>query len=194
MFGVTREIASPQMNESSLSPEAAEQAVKSYQYWFDIPTFLRCPHQPDLKDTDIGLVGVPYSGGNSIERMQYLAPRAVRCRSSSYGRAHRGYGINPFQMARVRDLGDVSIPRMLNPDLAAADIQEFFERVFSAGIIPVSVGGDHSVTWPILRAARNTTFTEPVGMIHFDSHTDAVPEDSVHVTTLRASVWVQKTA
>jgi len=60
---------------------ASAAAAAGYWHWSGIPTFLRCPFQPDFKDTDIGLIGVPYSGGNSIERMQYLGPRAVRSRS-----------------------------------------------------------------------------------------------------------------
>jgi guanidinopropionase len=67
------------------------------------------------------------------------------------------------------------MPRVLNPDMAAEDFQAYFEKVFEAGITPVSVGGDHSVTWPILRAARQTRFRAPLGVIHFDSHTDAYP-------------------
>lgn len=150
-------------------------AVSGYWHWYGVPTFLRCPFQPDLKDTDIGIVGVPYSGGNSIERMQYLGPRAVRCRSSAYHRAHRQFKLNPFELARVRDLGDAPMPHVLHPDKAAEDFQAFFARVFEAGITPISVGGDHSVTWPVLRAARKTKFPAPIGMIHFDSHTDAGP-------------------
>lgn len=150
-------------------------AVLSYWHWYGVPTFLRCPFQPDMQDTDIGLVGVPYSGGNSIERMQYLGPRAVRSRSTSYHRAHRKFRLNPFELARVRDLGDAPLPHMLNPDEAAEDIESFFRKVFENRISPVSIGGDHSITWPILRAARKARFPEPVGMIHFDSHTDAAP-------------------
>jgi guanidinopropionase len=156
----------------------AAAAVAGYWHWYGVPTFLRCPHQPDFKDTDIGLIGVPYSGGNAIERMQYLGPRTVRNRSTAYHRAHRGFRINPFELARVRDLGDAPMPRALNPDAAAEDFEAWFKRVFEAGITPVSIGGDHSITWPILRAARKTRFAAPVGMIHFDSHTDACPPNT----------------
>lgn len=159
-----------------LTEAEAVAAVTGYWHWYGMPTFLRCPFQPDLEDTDIGLIGVPYSGGNSIERMQYLGPRAVRNRSSAYHRAHREFGIDPFQLVRVKDLGDAPMPRVLNPDTAAEDFLAFFTKVFEAGITPVSIGGDHSITWPILRAARATRFPSPVGMIHFDSHTDAVAE------------------
>jgi guanidinopropionase len=120
--------------------------ILDYMHWYGPATFLRCPYQPDLKDTDIGLVGVPYSGGNAVERMQYLGPRAVRNRSMSYSRKHREYGIDPFDLVRVRDIGDAPIPRLLNPDFAAEDFQSYFEQVFEAGILPVSIGGDHSIT------------------------------------------------
>lgn len=164
---------------SHLTDSDMDRLLPTFWHWFGIPTFLRCPHQPDLSDTDIGLIGVPYSGGNTIERMQYLGPRAVRNRSSSYHRSHRAFAIDPFAVARVRDLGDAPVGRAINPDTAAEDLQAFFETVFEKGIVPVSIGGDHSITWPILRAARARRFAEPVGMIHFDSHTDAYPAGSV---------------
>lgn len=62
------------MSLEELSPEAASAAVASYWHWYGIPTFLRCPQQTDLRDTDIGIIGYPYSGGNAVERMQYLGP------------------------------------------------------------------------------------------------------------------------
>jgi guanidinopropionase len=162
----------------SFTEAEAAAAVAGYWHWYGVPTFLRCPFAPEFKDTDIGLIGVPYSGGNAIERMQYLGPRTVRNRSTAYHRAHREFRINPFELARIRDLGDAPMPRVLNPDAAAEDFAAWFRRVFEAGITPVSVGGDHSITWPILRAARKTRFPAPVGMIHFDSHTDACPANT----------------
>lgn len=150
-------------------------AAGSYQYWFGPATFLRRPYRPDLADTDIGIIGVPHAGGNPVEHMQYLGPRAIRNRSMGFARIPREFGRNPFELARVSDLGDAPMPHKLHPDLAASDIEAFFKRVFKARVIPVSIGGDHSITWPILRAARATVFDEPVGMIHFDCHTDAVP-------------------
>lgn len=162
-----------------LSDEESAEAVARYWHWHGVATFLRCPFAPDFKDTDIGLIGVPYSGGNSIERMQYLGPRAVRNRSNAYHRAHREFHIDPFSLVRIRDLGDAPMPRQLNPDLAAEDFEAWFKKVFEAGITPLSVGGDHSITNPILRAARKTRFSDaPVGMIHFDAHTDACPPNT----------------
>src|SRR5271165_6618455 len=99
----------------AFSEADANAAAAMLQHWYGIATFLRCPFQPDFKDTDIGLIGVPYSGGNNIERMQYLGPRAVRNRSAAYHKAHRQFRINPFELVRVCDLGDAPMPRVLNP-------------------------------------------------------------------------------
>lgn len=169
---------------SDLTNADMDRLLPTFWHWFGIPSFLRCELRTDFGDTDIGLIGVPYSGGNTIERMQYLGPRAVRSRSSSYHRQPRAYDFDPFEVARVHDLGDAPVVRAINPDTAAEDFQTYYEGVFKAGIVPISVGGDHSITWPILRAARATSFPEPVGIIHFDSHTDAYPAGSVTKNTV----------
>jgi len=149
---------------------------EKYQHWHGIATFLRCPHEPNFKDTDIGLIGYPYGGGNPVEHMQYLGPRTIRNRSMAYSRLHREFRIDPFKLARIRDLGDVPQLHPLVPDLNAKDAQAYYEKVFKAGIIPVSIGGDHSITLPILRAAASSGAYDSVGMIHFDCHVDSGPE------------------
>lgn len=170
------ESAAPLHYPNRMTPlQITPENFASYQHWIGIPTFLRRPYRSTFDGTDIGLFGYPYAGGNPVEHMQYLGPRTIRNRSMGYARAHREFGVNPFELARIHDLGDVPQQHPLVPDLQAADAQAFFEEVFAAGVIPITVGGDHSITWPILRAARAIRFTEPLGMIHFDSHTDAMP-------------------
>lgn len=158
-------------------PEFAPAAdfLASYQHWFGPGTFLRRPHRPDFADTDIGIVGFPHAGGNAVEHVQYLGPRYVRNRSMGYARMPREYGVDPFAIARISDLGDVPLPRALNADAVAEDAQAHYERIFRAGIIPVTVGGDHSITLPIMRAARMARYDEPLSVVHFDSHSDAFP-------------------
>jgi len=152
----------------------------TYFHWWGVATFLRCPHQPEMRDTEIGLIGFPYSGGNAIERMQYLGPRAVRNRSAAYRRAHTKFEIDPFATCRVSDLGDVPLASILNPDLATKEAEDFYRRVDDHGIIPITVGGDHSVTTPILRAiaGERSRRKGPIGMIHLDSHSDSWPPAS----------------
>ncbi len=140
------------MSDADLSSEAIAGALAAQQHWNGVPTMLACPYRPDMGDTDIGLIGFPVCTGNPIERMQYLGPRAVRNRSSLYRRAHRQWKIDPFAMCRVSDLGDVPILNAMVPDLLVADAEAYFRRVDEHGIIPITVGGDHSVTTPILRA------------------------------------------
>jgi len=165
------------MDNRDLSAAEAEAATGAFLHWHGIATFLRCPYRPDMSETDIGLIGFPYSGGNFVERMQYLGPRAVRNRSAAYRRRLRGVDVDPFAVCRISDLGDVPVADALTPDLAVQAQQAFYERVDAAGIIPVTVGGDHSVTTPILRAIAGPRSRrgQPIGMIHFDAHSDTYP-------------------
>lgn len=152
-------------------------ASMRYWHWAGVPTFLGCPHRPDLGETDIGLIGFPYSGGNAIERMQYLAPRAVRNRSMSYHRVLRTTRFDPFAACRINDLGDVPLANILNPDRVASEAADFYRQIDALGIVPITVGGDHSVTIPILRGIAGTESRHkgPIGMIHFDAHADSWP-------------------
>src|SRR6059058_5306548 len=108
-------------------------------YWWGIPTFFRCPADPDPRNCDIALVGVPHSSGNgSTERDQHLGPRAVRHVSAAYRRRHRRFGIVPHELARLADVGDVVMPQFMVSDLAVKDIEARFAEIGSAGAIPVS--------------------------------------------------------
>jgi guanidinopropionase len=93
-----------------------------------------------------------------------------------FHRSHRAFKINPFELCKIRDLGDVPIlGGILDPNKAVRIIEQFYQRVHNADTIPVSIGGDHSVTLPILRAISGVKSSHkgPVGIIHLDSHTDA---------------------
>jgi guanidinopropionase len=161
--------------DRGMSEDEINEYSARYRYWSGIPTFLRAPYRPGMEDTDVGLIGFPYSGGNPVERMQYHGPRAVRHRSCAYHRAHRAFQIDPFETLRISDLGDVPLPNILNPDLSAADAEKYYRAVHEERIIPITVGGDHSITTPILRAiaGRNSRHEGPIGMIHFDAHADS---------------------
>jgi guanidinopropionase len=86
-----------------------------------------------------------------------------------------GTHINPFELCKIHDLGDVPLPNLLQPDLSSADIQKFYTRVYEATCTPISIGGDHSITLPILRAFKSVHPKEQIAVIHFDSHADAWP-------------------
>ena len=137
-----------------------------------IPTFMRLPVFTDPGDVDIALIGVPWDGGTTNRPGARHGPREIRNMSSLVRRVHHASGIQPFELARVGDLGDCPI----NPvDLmdTLGRVETFFRRVHQSGALPLSAGGDHLVTLPILRAIARE---RPVGLVHFDAHSDTWDE------------------
>ena len=179
--------------------EAARQNSQSW-YWWGIPTFFRCPWNEDPKQADIGLVGVPHSSGNgSTERDQHLGPRAVRNVSGFYRRTHFVHGFAPWDVARINDLGDVPLPEAMNNEACVRDIEAFYRRLDEAGTRPVSIGGDHSITGPILNAVagpgRKLSGGKPCALIHFDAHTDSYDNRPHWLGAMRSAAhWAAYTA
>jgi len=134
-----------------------------------IPTFFRVPATQDLSQVDIGIIGVPVDAGVTNRSGARHGPREVRNQSSLLRRINAATGVAPFTLQRVRDLGDVWIERPFSLETVHEEIAAFFQRVVSAGVTPLTVGGDHSISLPILRVlGRN----RPLGMIHIDAHCD----------------------
>ncbi|WP_246665157.1 agmatinase [Neorhizobium sp. P12A] len=133
-----------------------------------IPSFMRLPILDTAEGLDIAMFGVPWDGGTTNRAGARHGPREVRSQSSLMRSTHHVSGIEPFSMARVADIGDLSV----NPiDLADGlkRIEDGVAAVVAAGALPLGIGGDHLTTLPALRAvARN----RPVGLIHFDAHSD----------------------
>ncbi|PYB69863.1 agmatinase [Rhizobium wuzhouense] len=139
-----------------------------------IPTLLDAPAMPDaaaLDDfggLDIALVGVPMDLGVTNRNGSRFGPRSIRSveRIGPYDHVLR---VSPQTKAKVADIGDV--PMQSRYDLARchADIEAFYHRLIGAGVRPLSVGGDHSITSSILKAVGAK---EPVGLIHIDAHCD----------------------
>jgi guanidinopropionase len=152
-----------------------------YQHWHGIPTFLSCPIDPRREEAEIGLVGVPIAAGNPVERGQYLGPRAVRTMSMGHRRANRALRFDPFAACQIRDLGDAPVLNSLDVRLVHEDVTAYFRDIDQAGIRPVSVGGDHSVLVAVLRAIAGpgSRVGGPVGLVHFDAHTDYYPNPAM---------------
>jgi guanidinopropionase len=133
-----------------------------------VATFMRLPLIDDPAGLDIGLIGVPWDGGTTNRPGARHGPRAIRDQSSMMRLIHPVSRISPYAIARIADLGDVPVnPIDLHDTLAR--VERFFARLHAAGVAPLSAGGDHLVTLPIFRAiARH----RPVGMVHFDAHSD----------------------
>ena len=135
-----------------------------------IATFMRLPHVPldEANDIDIGLVGVPWDGGTTNRPGPRHAPRQMRDQSSMVRRMHQTTRVVPYDLANIADLGDCPV----NPasvDDALSRVESYFKKLVAKGIRPLSAGGDHLCSLPILRAVGAK---KPVGMIHFDAHTD----------------------
>jgi guanidinopropionase len=138
-----------------------------------IKTFFRLPHVPVDADYDVGLVGVPFDGGLSYRPGARFAPTRVR-EISSLGRVFHYGRMSAFtKKIKVADIGDCpTVPIDMNQTYAR--IQKFYQNVLSLGKKIIAVGGDHSVTLPILREMR-ARHGRPLAFIHFDAHLDTYP-------------------
>jgi len=134
-----------------------------------IASFFRAPPSQSLAETDIGLIGVPFDGGVTNRSGTRHGPRAVREQSTLLRRINAATGVTPFASARVRDLGDCWLEQPYALEGALEEIASFYRMVVDAGVVPLSVGGDHSISLPILRAVAAA---RPVGMVHIDAHCD----------------------
>ena len=134
-----------------------------------LPTFLRAPYREDMRDVDVGLVGVPFDGGVTNRTGARHGPREIRNQSSLIRRMNQATGVSPHDLCRVADIGDAWVQKPFTLEGSHREIEDFYHRVTAAGIVPVSAGGDHSITLPIFRALAAK---EPVGMVHFDAHCD----------------------
>ncbi len=135
-----------------------------------ISTFFRLPHVPleQASGLDVGIVGVPWDGGTTNRPGPRHGPRQMRDQSAMVRRMHQTSHIVPYDHLNVADLGDAPV-NPANVDDALQRVEGFYNKLVAAGIKPLSAGGDHLCSLPILRALGKK---KPVGMIHFDAHTD----------------------
>jgi len=146
-------------------------------YWWGVPTLFGCPHDENPGLCDIALVGVPHSSGNgATERDQHLGPRAIRNISGQFRRAHGTFEFSPWEEYRIHDLGDVLLPQAMVNDVSVHDIEAYYKTLDDAGVRPVSVGGDHSITGPIVKAIAGANAKlsggQKAALLQFDAHTD----------------------
>ena len=138
-----------------------------------IPTFMRTPYQKDPRGLDIALIGVPYDGGVTNRAGARHGPRDIRDKSSMMRSIHHVTKVNPYDLCSIADLGDVPFQEVFRHEKVVEDIEAFYRKIFEAKVIPLSAGGDHSITYPILKAIAKD---QPVGLIHIDAHTDTWDE------------------
>jgi guanidinopropionase len=135
-----------------------------------VATFMRMPlvSLNKAKGLDIGIVGVPFDGGTTNRPGPRHGPRQVREMSQMIRRVNPALKLCPYDLANIADIGDSPVnPADLKDSMKR--IEKFYGKLVGMGIRPLSAGGDHLVSYPILRAVGRGA---PVGMVHFDAHTD----------------------
>jgi agmatinase len=139
-----------------------------------VPTFLSAPHMPveaenpDFGNLQVAITGVPMDLGVTNRPGSRFGPRALRS-IERIGPYNHVLDCAPVQELRVADIGDVPFQSRYRLELSHDDIEKRFNQIVDAGVIPLAIGGDHSITHPIMKAVGRK---QPVGMIHIDAHCD----------------------
>ena len=152
-------------------------------------TMMRLPAREDAAGLDACFIGIPLDIGTSNRSGTRFGPRQIRAESAHLRPYNMGTRAAPYEALAVADIGDVPI----NPyDLKASVgiIERFYDPVLAAGCRPLTLGGDHTLTLPILRAMKRRY--GKVGLIHVDAHADVndtmFGETIAHGTTFRRAV------
>jgi guanidinopropionase len=158
------------VNEASVARMAHPQPIDAalVPRFAGLSTFMRLPAVTSPAEVDVALIGVPFDGGTTNRAGARHGPREIRNQSSLMRRVHHVSGVAPYDLVRVGDLGDAPINPIDLKD-ALGKIEAFFAGVRAAGATPITAGGDHLISLPILRALGRG---RPLGMIHFDAHSD----------------------
>ena len=139
-----------------------------------VPTFLSAPYmqvdanEPDFGNLQVAITGVPMDLGVTNRPGSRFGPRAMRT-IERIGPYNHVLDCAPVHDLRVADIGDVPFQSRYRLELSHDDIEKRFNQMVDAGVIPLAVGGDHSITHPIMKAVGKK---QPVGMIHIDAHCD----------------------
>ncbi|MQB12370.1 agmatinase [Agrobacterium sp. ICMP 6402] len=139
-----------------------------------VQTFLSMPNREDLRETlsfselDVAIVGIPYDLGVTNRAGARLGPKAVR-NVERVGPFHPVHRIAPSAKLNVADIGDVDFRERYNIVSCVEDIEALYTHLVRHSVTPLTVGGDHSISFPVLKAIGAK---EPVGLIHIDAHTD----------------------
>ncbi|MEC7362587.1 MAG: agmatinase [Pseudomonadota bacterium] len=137
-----------------------------------MPSFMRLPHltldSPRIDEVEMALIGVPWDAGTTNRPGPRHGPRQLRDLSTMIRAMNPVTGVAPFTLVNCADLGDVG-PNPIDLQDSMDRIESFYAALTQRGIAPMTAGGDHLVSLPVLRGMARET---PLGMIHFDAHTD----------------------
>ena len=152
-------------------------------------TMMRLPAISDLDDLDVCFVGVPLDIGTSNRSGTRFGPRQIRAESAMIRPYNMATGAAPFDSLRVADYGDVPI-NTFDLKKSVAIIEDAFGAILEKKCIPLTLGGDHTISLPILRAMNK--FYGKIGVIHVDAHADVndhmFGESIAHGTPFRRAI------
>jgi guanidinobutyrase len=152
-------------------------------------TFMRLPARELDAGLDVAFIGVPFDIGTSNRPGARLAPRQIRDESRMLRPYNMATRAAPFDSLRVADVGDVAI-NTFNLAKSIEIIEQHYDRLLASGATPLTMGGDHTIVLPILRALRRRH--GPVGLVHVDAHADIndemFGEKIAHGTPFRRAV------
>lgn len=141
----------------------------AYPRFEGICTFMRLPHITDPAKLDVALLGVPFDGGTTYRAGARLGPRNIRVQSAIIRPYNPALQVNPFERLCIADYGDLPINPLSLED-SYRRIEQGLAPLVEAGVVPVSVGGDHSITLPLLRAVAKRH--GPLALVQLDAHSD----------------------
>ncbi|KAM7084047.1 guanidino acid hydrolase, mitochondrial [Ciconia maguari] len=152
-------------------------------------SMMKLPVQVSAEGLDAAFVGVPLDTGTSNRPGARFGPLQIRAESVMVRRYNGSTGAAPFDSLRVADIGDVNVNLYNLPDSCRL-IRESHQRIVASGCVPLTLGGDHTITYPILQAVAEKHGA--VGLVHVDAHTDtgdtALGEKICHGTPFRRCV------
>jgi agmatinase len=154
-----------------------------------VRTFMRLPHTRDLENSDVAIVGAPFDTGATFRAGARFGPEGIRSASHLLRPYNPSLDVNLFDHLSVIDYGDVPVvPGYIESSYER--IAAGLEPVHRAGVVPVVLGGDHSIAQPELQAAA--AVHGPVAVVQFDSHADTwdnyFGERLTHGTPFRRAV------
>lgn len=139
-------------------------------------SFLRRPYSRDLSDVDVVVSGVPYDGAVTFRPGCRLGPQGIRAASVQLAELEAfPFGFDPFDALSVVDYGDCFI-NPHQPNSVADTIVAHAKNILSSGAKMLTLGGDHFVSYPLLKAHAEH-YGEPIALIQFDAHCDTWPDE-----------------
>ncbi|GHF71575.1 agmatinase [Seohaeicola zhoushanensis] len=136
-------------------------------------TFMRLPTAETLDDLDVAVLGVPMDIGTSWRSGTRFGPKQIRAESAMIRPYNMATGAAPFDSLQVADIGDLAINTFSLTE-SIRIIAESYDAILASGALPMAMGGDHSITLPILRAMAHKY--GPVALVHVDAHADVNDE------------------